>query len=250
MYRLSHRLAPLLFLLLALGLGTGLAYGRETIDCDTIPSAPELQRDTTILTPAKADALATRQDSTRLIPTEVPTKVEEVAKEEQKTFSPSPRAAVLWAIIPGGGQVYNRKYWKVPIIIGGMTALYYAISWNNNNLLEYAKAYSDIKSDDPMTNDSWIAFVPAGADPNSYRTNGSFQETLRHGRDFYRRNRDLSIIVAVGVYALSIVDAYVDAELAHFDISPDLTLRATPSYIPSTTFPSSGGPAVQVALSF
>ena len=250
MYRLSHRLAPLLFLLLALGLGTGLAYGCETIGCDTIPSAPELQRDTTILTPAKADALATRQDSTRLIPTEVPTKVEELAKEEQKTFSPSPRAAVLWAIIPGGGQVYNRKYWKVPIIIGGMTALYYAISWNNNNLLEYAKAYSDIKSDDPMTNDSWIAFVPAGADPNSYRTNGSFQETLRHGRDFYRRNRDLSIIVAVGVYALSIVDAYVDAELAHFDISPDLTLRATPSYIPSTTFPSSGGPAVQVALSF
>lgn len=249
MYRLSHRLAPLLFLLLALGLGTGLAYGCETIGCDTIPTPP-LQRDTTILTPAKADALATRQDSTRLIPTEVPTEMAEVAKEEQKTFSPSPRAAVLWAIIPGGGQVYNRKYWKVPIIIGGMTALYYAISWNNNNLLEYAKAYSDIKSDDPMTNDSWIAFVPAGADPNSYRTNGSFQETLRHGRDFYRRNRDLSIIVAVGVYALSIVDAYVDAELAHFDISPDLTLRATPSYIPSTTFPSSGGPAVQVALSF
>ena len=249
MYRLSHRLAPLLFLLLTLGWGRGLAYGRETIVCDTIPTAP-LQQDTTFLTPAKADALATRQDSTRLIPTEVPTKVEEVAKEEQKTFSPSPRAAVLWAIIPGGGQVYNRKYWKVPIIIGGMTALYYAISWNNNNLLEYAKAYSDIKSDDPMTNDSWIAFVPAGADPNSYRTSGSFQETLRHGRDFYRRNRDLSIIVAVGVYALSIVDAYVDAELAHFDISPDLTLRATPSYIPSTTFPSSGGPAVQVALSF
>ena len=244
---LSHRLAPLLLLLLALGLGTGLGYGRETIGCDTIPSAPALQRDTTILTPAKADALAAQQDSTRLIPTEVPT---EVTKEEQKTFSPSPRAAVLWAIIPGGGQVYNRKYWKVPIIIGGMTALYYAISWNNNNLLEYAKAYSDIKSDDPMTNDSWIAFVPAGADPNSYRTNGSFQETLRHGRDFYRRNRDLSIIIAVGVYALSIVDAYVDAELAHFDISPELTLRATPSYIPSTTFPSSGGPAVQVALSF
>ena len=243
MYRLSHRPALLLFLLLALGLGTGLAYGRETIGCDTIPTPP-LQRDTTILTPAKADALASHRDSTRLIPTEIPADI------EQKTFSPSPRAAVLWAIIPGGGQVYNRKYWKVPIIIGGMTALYYAISWNNNNLLEYAKAYSDIKSDDPMTNDSWIAFVPAGADPNSYRTNGSFQETLRHGRDFYRRNRDLSIIIAVGVYALSIVDAYVDAELAHFDISPELTLRATPAYIPSTTFPSSGGPAVQVALSF
>ena len=227
-----------------MSLGTGLAYGSEAVGCDTIPTPP-LQQDTTILTPAKADALAAQQDSARLIPTEVPTK-----PGAQKTFSPSPRAAVLWAIIPGGGQVYNRKYWKVPIIIGGMTALYYAISWNNNNLLEYAKAYSDIKSDDPMTNDSWIAFVPAGADPNSYRTNGSFQETLRHGRDFYRRNRDLSIIVSVGVYALSIIDAYVDAELAHFDISPELTLQATPTYIPSTTFPSSGGPAVQVALSF
>lgn len=243
MCRPSSHLLPILFLLV-LSLGTGLAYGSEAVGSDTIPTTP-LQQDTTILTPTKADALAAQQDSARLIPTEVPTK-----PGAQKTFSPSPRAAVLWAIIPGGGQVYNRKYWKVPIIIGGMTALYYAISWNNNNLLEYAKAYSDIKSDDPMTNDSWIAFVPAGADPNSYRTNGSFQETLRHGRDFYRRNRDLSIIVAVGVYALSIVDAYVDAELAHFDISPELTLQATPTYIPSTTFPSSGGPAVQVALSF
>ena len=243
MYRPSSQLLSIL-LLLVLSLGTGLAYGSEAVGRDTIPTTP-LQQDTTILTPAKADALAAQQDSARLIPTEVPVKA-----EVQKTFSPSPRAAVLWAIIPGGGQVYNRKYWKVPIIIGGMTALYYAISWNNNNLLEYAKAYSDIKSDDPMTNDSWIAFVPAGADPNSYRTNGSFQETLRHGRDFYRRNRDLSIIVSVGVYALSIIDAYVDAELAHFDISPELTLQATPTYIPSTTFPSSGGPAVQVALSF
>lgn len=243
MRRPSSHLLPLLFLLV-LSLGTRLAYSSEAVGCDTIPTQP-LQQDTTILTPAKADALAAQQDSARLVPTEVPTK-----PTAQKTFSPSPRAAVLWAIIPGGGQVYNRKYWKVPIIIGGMTALYYAISWNNNNLVEYAKAYSDIKSDDPMTNDSWIAFVPAGADPNSYRTNGSFQETLRHGRDFYRRNRDLSIIVAVGVYALSIIDAYVDAELAHFDISPELTLQATPTYIPSTTFPSSGGPAVQVALSF
>ncbi len=243
MCRPSSHLLPILFLLV-LSLGTGLAYGSEAVGSDTIPTTP-LQQDTTILTPTKADALAAQQDSARLIPTEVPVKA-----EVQKTFSPSPRAAVLWAIIPGGGQVYNRKYWKVPIIIGGMTALYYAISWNNNNLLEYAKAYSDIKSDDPMTNDSWIAFVPAGADPNSYRTNGSFQETLRHGRDFYRRNRDLSIIVSVGVYALSIIDAYVDAELAHFDISPELTLQATPTYIPSTTFPSSGGPAVQVALSF
>lgn len=243
MCRPSSHLLPILFLLV-LSLGTGLAYGSEAVGSDTIPTTP-LQQDTTILTPTKADALAAQQDSARLIPTEVPTK-----PGAQKTFSPSPRAAVLWAIIPGGGQVYNRKYWKVPIIIGGMTALYYAISWNNNNLVEYAKAYSDIKSDDPMTNDSWIAFVPAGADPNSYRTNGSFQETLRHGRDFYRRNRDLSIIVSVGVYALSIIDAYVDAELAHFDISPELTLQATPTYIPSTTFPSSGGPAVQVALSF
>lgn len=243
MRRPSSHLLPLLFLLV-LSLGTRLAYSSEAVGCDTIPTPP-LQQDTTVLTPAKADALAAQQDSARLIPTEVPVKA-----EVQKTFSPSPRAAVLWAIIPGGGQVYNRKYWKVPIIIGGMTALYYAISWNNNNLVEYAKAYSDIKSDDPMTNDSWIAFVPAGADPNSYRTNGSFQETLRHGRDFYRRNRDLSIIVSVGVYALSIIDAYVDAELAHFDISPELTLQATPTYIPSTTFPSSGGPAVQVALSF
>ena len=78
-----------------------MAYGHETIGCDTIPTPP-LQRDTTILTPAKADALASHRDSTRLIPTEVPADV------EQKTFSPSPRAAVLWAIIPGGGRVSHQ----------------------------------------------------------------------------------------------------------------------------------------------
>lgn len=238
---LSPRQRVLLFLLLLLGTGLASASGGVTLLCDTIPTD---SLTSTIITPAEADSM-------RLTPTELPTSEEpQMAKKEKSDFSPSPRAAVLWSIIPGGGQIYNRKYWKVPIIVGGMTALYYAISWNNNNLLEYAKAYSDIKSEDPMTNDSWIAFVPAGADPKSYRTNGSFQEMLRHGRDFYRRNRDLSIIVAVGVYALSMVDAYVDAELAHFDISPDLTLHATPTYIPSGTPTSTGGPAIQVALSF
>lgn len=202
---------------------------------------------------ALADTLATDSPSgakgdQRMIPAEIP-EAEAAEMKSEKSFSPNPTVAVLCGIIPGGGQIYNRKYWKLPIIIGGATALYYAISWNNNNLTEYANAYRDIKSDDPMTNDSWVAFVPAGADPESYRTNGSFQETLRHGRDFYRRNRDLSIIIAVGVYALSIIDAYVDAELAHFDISPDLTLQAAPTYIPSSCG-TGGGPGLRLAFSF
>lgn len=228
---------PLLLLLLSL---VALAGGTAAHSAVALPDT---------ITVADADSL--RAASERLIPSEVVPEevVEQATAGERRTFSPDPTAAVLWAIIPGGGQIYNRKYWKIPIVVGGMTALYYAISWNNNNLVEYANAYRDIKSEDPIKNDSWIAFVPGGADPESYRTNGSFQETLRHGRDFYRRNRDLSIIITVGVYALSIIDAYVDAELAHFDISPNLTLNAYPTYFPSTET-TSAGPGVQVALSF
>ncbi|MDO5017651.1 MAG: DUF5683 domain-containing protein [Porphyromonas sp.] len=165
-------------------------------------------------------------------------------------FIPDPKTAVLLSIIPGGGQVYNRVYWKLPILVGAYTACYYAISWNNNNLLEYSNAYREIKSDTPMDFDSWKNFVPYGVDPETYVNNTGFHEQLKRGRDFYRRNRDLSIIVTVGVYALFIIDAYVDAELYNFDISPNLTLSYAPAYIPATPETPDSGIGVQLALTF
>lgn len=166
---------------------------------------------------------------------------------------PNSKIALLCSIIPGGGQIYNQQYWKLPIVIGAYTACYYAINWNNNALMEYSNAFRDIMSDKPMEHTSWQDFIPYGADPAQYVSNTSFHNQLRRGRDFYRRYRDLSIIVTAGVYLLVMIDAYVDAELSNFDISPNLTMQAGPAIIvPDTksTSPQSTGLGLHLALTF
>ena len=199
----------------------------------------------TLLLPAKAlpsdslrakEAPETALDSlvrTESVPANTVTKEEQTKKAElAKPRGKSSKAALLWSIIPGGGQIYNEAYWKIPIVIGIYTACTYAITWNNAALTEYQNAYRDLMSEKPLENTSWQDFLPVGANPESYITNSSFQDQLRRGRDFYRRYRDMSIIVTVGMYLLVALDAYVDAELSTFDVSPNLSLQASPAVIP------------------
>ena len=142
----------------------------------------------------------------------------------RSSFVPNPKKAVLFAVVcPGLGQIYNRKYWKLPIIYGAFTGLAYGIAWNNRYYVDYRQAYSDFIDDDESTN-SWINMLP----PGMTETPAGFQDRLARNMDIYRRNRDLCIIGAAGVYILSIVDAFVDAQLFEFDISPDLTLNIAP----------------------
>ena len=148
---------------------------------------------------------------------------------QQALWQPNSTKALLWGLLPGGGQIYNRKYWKLPIVWGAFTACYYAISWNNRQYQDYHAAYRDLSSEDPSTNTSWLAFAPLGAKASDYQQYlSSLRPTLKRGNDFYRRYRDLSILATVLVYGLTLLDAYVDAELYTFDISPDLALRVTP----------------------
>ena len=154
-------------------------------------------------------------------------------------FKPNPNKAVLYsAFFPGLGQIYNRKYWKLPIVYGGFMGFAYAIMWNNKNLQDYGEAYKDLtfdltnhKDDPDNWHQSWQDFVSAGYDPET-RFNDNFRSQLKRGRDFYRRNRDLSIIMTVGFYLICMADAYVDAQLFDFDISPDLSLRIEPVVSP------------------
>lgn len=158
---------------------------------------------------------------------------------EVKPFKPNPTRAVLYsAIFPGLGQIYNKKYWKLPIVYGAFMGCTYAITWNNKNLKDYTQAYSDIMGPDPEKNNSWENFLPVGANPSDYINNVNFQETLKRRKDYYRRYRDLSIIIAVGVYVLCMVDAYVDAQLFDFDISPDLSMRVVPAMEMATPYSS------------
>lgn len=146
----------------------------------------------------------------------------------KRPFNPEPTRAVwLSALLPGLGQIYNRRYWKLPIIIGGFMGLGYATSWNNGQLSDYTRGYRDLMDNDPATNSYMNFFPPTTSE--SELDKSWLENTMRSRKDFYRRNRDLCIICIVALYLLCMVDAYVDASLAHFDISPDLSMDLQPA---------------------
>lgn len=150
------------------------------------------------------------------------------AKRDWATWSPDPKRAMWLAIVlPGAGQVYNRKYWKLPIVYGGFLGCIYAWRWNNQMFRDYSQAYMDIMDGDPNTQ-SYNQFLHLGmqiTDENKER----YQNLFKRRKDYYRKYRDLSIFCMIGVYALSVIDAYVDASLSQFDISKDLSLKIEPS---------------------
>ena len=154
------------------------------------------------------------------------------APRDWSTWKPNPQRALWLAlVVPGAGQIYNRKYWKLPIFLGGFMGCVYALTWNNMMYKDYSQAYLDIMDDDPTTA-SYNKFLHLGVQINS--TNEERYKQIFKGRkDKYRRWRDMSLFVMIGVYALSVVDAYVDAELSEFDISKDLSLRVSPTVIPN-----------------
>lgn len=147
----------------------------------------------------------------------------------KEKFMPNPQKATWYALVfPGGGQIYNRKYWKLPIVYGGFVGCAYALNWNNRMYKDYKQAYLDIMDDDPNTK-SYENFLPASVDIRGQES--QFKERFRKRKDTFRRQRDLSIFAFIGVYALSVIDAYVDAELSNFDISHDLGLKIEPTLI-------------------
>ena len=146
------------------------------------------------------------------------------------TWRPSAKRAMWLAIvIPGAGQIYNRKYWKLPIVYGGILGCLYAIRWNGQMYNDYSQAYMDIMDNDPNTQ-SYNQFLHLGNTITAENTS-RYQDLFRRRKDFYRRYRDLSVFILIGVYALSVIDAYVDASLSEFDISKDLSLTVQPAIL-------------------
>lgn len=165
-------------------------------------------------------------------------------KRDWTTWKPNPQRALWLALVlPGAGQIYNRKYWKLPIIYGGFMGCIYALTWNNMMYKDYSQAYLDIMDDDPGTA-SYNKFLHLGVQitkDNEER----YKALFKSRKDKYRRWRDMSFFVMIGVYALSVIDAYVDAELSEFDISKDLSLRVSPAVIPNH---SGGSPLTSQSL--
>jgi hypothetical protein len=146
-----------------------------------------------------------------------------------KQWIPNPIKATWMALVfPGGGQIYNKKYWKLPIFYAGFAGCAYALTWNNRMYKDYSAAYKD------AVNNNWSAKSITELIPARYLERVSatqVTELLKKRKDTYRRYRDISVFAFIAVYALSVVDAYVDAELSNFDISPDLSMRVEPVMI-------------------
>ena len=155
---------------------------------------------------------------------------EKRSKRDWNTWRPSPKRALWLAVVlPGAGQIYNRKYWKLPIVYGGFVGCAYAIRWNNMMYKDYSQAYMDIMDDDPTTQ-SYNQFLHLGNEVTE-ENKERYKSLFKKRKDYYRRYRDMSFFILVGVYALSVIDAYVDASLSDFDISKDLSLRISPAII-------------------
>ncbi|MBP5278502.1 MAG: hypothetical protein J6Z18_08465 [Prevotella sp.] len=204
--------STLVFILMTVGVS--LLYASDMMPADTVivtDSAKNMMRaDSAIVTQMAM------QDTIHL------------KKRDWSTWRPDIKRAMWLAIVfPGGGQIYNRKYWKLPIVYGGFIGCYYAIRWNNMMYKDYSQAYLDLMDDNPETQ-SYNQFMHFGTEITE-ANKSTYENKFRRRKDYYRRYRDLSSFIMIGVYALSIIDAYVDASLSEFDISDDLSMRVTPT---------------------
>ena len=142
--------------------------------------------------------------------------IEMVAKDH------SPRRAALYsAVLPGLGQIYNKKYWKLPILYGGFAILGYLVVWNNDQYQVYRRAR--IAEENNQSSQSPFAGLEGS------RFQNISIERLANAVDQSRRNRDFTIILTAGLYGLNIMDAIVDAHLIEFDVNPDLSLKLEPT---------------------
>lgn len=146
-----------------------------------------------------------------------------------KMHSPH-KATIYSALVPGLGQIYNKKYWKLPIIYGLTGVFIYAFDFNNDQYNKYKNAYADLSAEKISDFEGYTK-----------------SQVLRL-KDGYRRNRDLNVIVLAGIYMLNIIDATVDAHLFDYDISEDLSLNIQP--VVNRTFDNQSALGVSCSFSF
>lgn len=141
-----------------------------------------------------------------------------VSTPTQARFQPRPATAAYLSIIPGGGQLYNRRYWKAPIVYGVLGGLVYLTEFNRKEYVRYRTAYESAITGKPHE------FSSLNLPPS----------VLRNARDVTRKSMEESYIFLSLAYFVQIAEAYVDAHLQDFDISDDLSFRVEPAMVPSS----------------
>ncbi|MGE4568874.1 MAG: DUF5683 domain-containing protein [Bacteroidales bacterium] len=149
-------------------------------------------------------------------------------------FKHSPvKASVYSAVLPGLGQIYNRKWWKLPIVYGAIGGCGYAFLWNKEKYEDYRKGYVHYFDKDPTTN-HYLSLTLAGVDKKTGTVINAplVERQLVYYKDYYRRYRDMMLMVTVGAYLLNMIDAAVDAHLANFSVTEDITMQIVPQIAP------------------
>ncbi|MBI1767517.1 MAG: hypothetical protein HY015_06125 [Bacteroidetes bacterium] len=173
-----------------------------------------------LLTCFAGRAQETKKDTTGLSSDSVRLKNGKVVNIRSYASRFDPRKAMFYsAILPGAGQAYNKKYWKVPLVYGGLLGLIAVVKFYNDGEAIYKEELFY------LINHPTLKFYPG-----TLRT----PESLRRTVDQARRQRDYFIILTGFFYILQMVDAHVDAHLKEFDLNPQLHVRIEPSYTPAS----------------
>jgi len=162
-----------------------------------------------------------------------------VTKPVKHKFKPETLKATMMAVsFPGLGQIYNRRYWKIPVVYAGFGALIYSAGFNSKNYIRFMKAYQDF-TDNILATDSYLKVISPSVDRSTYdpifnpktyevTTYEYYKGAMLRMVDYYKRYRDLSYIGIAGWYLISILDANVDASLFNYDISNNLDIAVAP----------------------
>ncbi|MPQ45676.1 hypothetical protein GCQ56_01535 [Marinifilum sp. N1E240] len=168
----------------------------------------------------------------------------QVVESNVKIHSPH-KATMYSVILPGLGQAYNKKYWKIPILYAGIGATIYAINWNTKNFKRYKNGFKDFSNyydfkyqdpdlETPIDEPSTKRYEDLYTDGFDFENSSSsfdswFKTQLKNKKDSYKQDRDLSYIILAGVYVLNIIDAAIDAHFTNFNVNDNLTIRVEPA---------------------
>ena len=159
-----------------------------------------------------------------------------------KEINASPKKALLWSLIPGGGQVYNRAWWKVPIVYGGLLGIVAVADYNQNVFGRYTTALEQRCLGDGYVID--IPYAECITTPNEPGLAEISTEAIINARNSVNRNRQTAYIFIIAGYVLQAVEAFTDAHLKDFDIDDDLSIRIAPIMDPA----AGAGAALTVPL--
>lgn len=165
---------------------------------------------------AQVDTLPVSDDSLGVYFEQVPVSGKPGRAEKYAHLNPN-KAALLSAIVPGAGQIYNKSYWKLPLIYGGLTAFVVIANYNHNEYIRYKRAYNNATDENDATQ------VEIGLIRLS-------ENALKANRNATKKYRDLNIILGALFYGLQIADAYVDAHLKGFEVTDDISMHIEPAF--------------------